>query len=58
MLTLITQLSTIRDRLQANPLPVQMPIGAEDEFEGVIDLIEMKADLYDEDEVRFKVGYS
>ena len=45
---------TIRDRLQANPLPVQMPIGAEDEFEGVIDLIEMKADLYDEDKLGSK----
>ena len=42
---------TIRDRLQANPVPVQMPIGAEDNFQGVIDLIEMKADLYDEDEL-------
>lgn len=40
---------TIHDRLGANALPVQMPIGAEDNFEGVIDLIEMKADLYDED---------
>ena len=46
--------STIKDRLQANPLPVQMPIGAEDSFEGVIDLIEMKADLYDEDELGSK----
>ena len=46
--------STIKDRLQANPLPVQMPIGAEDQFEGVIDLIEMKADLYDEDELGSK----
>ena len=40
---------TIRDRLQVNALPIQMPIGAEDNFEGVIDLVEMKADLYDED---------
>ena len=46
--------STIKDRLQANPLPVQMPIGAEDNFEGVIDLVEMKADLYDEDELGSK----
>ena len=42
---------TIRDRLNVEPLPVQMPIGAEDKFEGVIDLIEMKADLYDEDKL-------
>ncbi|GAB5055326.1 elongation factor G [Pediococcus parvulus] len=42
---------TIKDRLQANALPIQMPIGAEDDFEGVIDLVEMKADLYDEDQL-------
>ncbi|GAW99271.1 elongation factor G [Secundilactobacillus mixtipabuli] len=42
---------TIKDRLQANALAVQMPIGAEDNFEGVIDLLNMKADIYDEDEL-------
>ncbi|WP_261806488.1 elongation factor G [Lapidilactobacillus luobeiensis] len=41
--------STLHDRLQANAHAVQMPIGAEDQFEGVIDLIDMVADLYDED---------
>ncbi|KRM32628.1 elongation factor G [Agrilactobacillus composti DSM 18527 = JCM 14202] len=46
--------STLHDRLQANAHPIQMPIGAEDKFEGVIDLIEMKADLYDEDELGTK----
>ncbi|GKT03203.1 elongation factor G [Furfurilactobacillus sp. WILCCON 0119] len=40
---------SLGDRLDANAHAVQMPIGAEDDFEGVIDLIEMKADLYDED---------
>jgi elongation factor G len=34
---------TMRDRLGANPLPIQLPIGAEDQFVGVIDLIENKA---------------
>ena len=34
---------TMRDRLGANPLPIQIPIGAEDEFTGVVDLIENKA---------------
>ena len=34
---------TMRDRLGAHPLPIQLPIGQEDEFEGVIDLIENKA---------------
>jgi len=33
----------IRDRLGANPIPVHIPIGAEDKFEGVVDLIKMKA---------------
>ncbi|AUJ31306.1 elongation factor G [Liquorilactobacillus nagelii] len=46
--------STIHDRLQANAVAIQMPIGAEDEFEGVIDLVEMKADIYDEDELGSK----
>ncbi|MFC6175551.1 elongation factor G [Companilactobacillus huachuanensis] len=45
---------TLHERLQANAHAVQMPIGAEDKFEGVIDLIEMKADLYDEDELGTK----
>ncbi len=35
--------STIRARLAANPIPVQIPIGAEDKFKGVIDLIDMKS---------------
>ncbi|KRM23339.1 elongation factor G [Latilactobacillus graminis] len=47
-------MTTLEDRLQANAHAVQMPIGAEDEFEGVIDLIEMQADIYDEDELGAK----
>jgi elongation factor G len=35
--------SEIKEKLKANPVPVQIPIGAEEKFEGVIDLIEMKA---------------
>ena len=38
----------IRDRLGANPVPVQLPIGAEDDFVGVIDLMEMKAYYYED----------
>ena len=34
---------TMKDRLGANPLPIQLPIGAEDGFKGVVDLIENKA---------------
>ena len=40
---------TIHDRLQANAHPVQLPIGAEDQFSGIIDLIEMKAHFYAND---------
>jgi elongation factor G len=37
---------TIRTRLQANPVSIQMPIGAEDQFKGVVDLIAMKSLLW------------
>ena len=36
----------IHDRLKANAVPIQLPIGAEDTFRGIIDLMEMKADVY------------
>jgi elongation factor G len=39
----------IKEKLGANPVPVQIPIGAEEKFEGVIDLIEMKAVRWYED---------
>lgn len=39
----------MRDRLRANPVPIQVPIGAEETFKGVIDLVKMKAILWDED---------
>jgi elongation factor G len=38
----------IRSRLRANPVPIQLPIGAEDDFEGVVDLVKMKAIYWDE----------
>ncbi|MCM3741050.1 elongation factor G [Oceanobacillus luteolus] len=41
--------NTLRDRLGANAHPVQMPIGAEDQFEGIIDLINMEAHFYKDD---------
>lgn len=40
---------TLKDRLQANAHPIQLPIGAEDEFEAIIDLVEMKAIFYGND---------
>tara|TARA_B100001123_G_scaffold450957_1_gene625469 strand:+ start:321 stop:2369 length:2049 start_codon:yes stop_codon:yes gene_type:complete len=39
----------IKDRLGANPVPIQLPIGAEENFEGVIDLIRMKAIYWGEE---------
>jgi len=38
----------MRERLKANPIPLQVPIGAEDKFEGVVDLIKMKAIIWDD----------
>ncbi|HLY93963.1 MAG TPA: GTP-binding protein, partial [Gaiellaceae bacterium] len=40
---------SMRDRLAANPVPVQIPIGAEDAFRGVVDLVEMQAIVYKDD---------
>ena len=37
---------TMRDRLRANPIPIQLPIGAEKDFRGIIDLVTMKAIIY------------
>ncbi len=42
--------SQIEDRLKANPVPIQIPIGAEENFKGVIDLIENKAVIWYDDE--------
>ncbi|KOP72270.1 elongation factor G [Cytobacillus solani] len=42
-------LKTLHDRLQANAAAIQLPIGAEDQFEGIIDLIEMRATFYGND---------
>ena len=39
----------IKERLKGNPVPIQLPIGAEDKFEGVIDLVQMKEIVWDED---------
>ncbi|WP_226530304.1 elongation factor G [Metabacillus niabensis] len=40
---------TLHERLQANAHPIQLPIGAEDQFEGIIDLVEMNATFYGND---------
>ena len=39
-------LDMIHDRLKANAVPIQLPIGSEETFKGIIDLVEMKADVY------------
>ena len=39
-------LSMIHDRLKANAVPIQLPIGKEETFKGIIDLVEMNADIY------------
>jgi elongation factor G len=40
---------SMRDRLAANPVPVQIPVGSEDNFRGVVDLVEMQAIVYTDD---------
>ena len=42
-------LNMLHERLQCNAVPIQLPIGAEDDFKGIIDLIEMKAYIYTND---------
>ena len=39
----------MKERLKTNPVPIQLPIGAEDTFRGIIDLVEMNADVYYDD---------
>ncbi|MDR3179216.1 MAG: elongation factor G [Oscillospiraceae bacterium] len=39
----------MKDRLQANAIPIQIPIGSEDEFKGIVDLVEKKAYVYYDD---------
>ncbi|PCJ21182.1 MAG: elongation factor G [Candidatus Cloacimonadota bacterium] len=44
-------MDSMRERLRANPIPVQIPIGAEEHFEGVVDLITMKQIVWDGEEL-------
>ncbi|MEO6922024.1 MAG: elongation factor G [Collimonas sp.] len=47
----------MRSRLKANPVPMQVPIGAEEKFEGVIDLVKMKAIYWDDSTQGMKFDY-
>ena len=42
-------LKMMKERLKCNAVPIQLPIGSEDTFKGIIDLVEMKADIYYDD---------
>jgi elongation factor G len=47
----------MRERLKANPIPIQIPIGAEEHFKGVVDLVKMKAIVWDEENQGTKFQY-
>ena len=47
-------IDTIHDRIRANAVPVQIPIGSENMFEGIIDLLTMKAEVYDKNDATGK----
>jgi elongation factor G len=47
----------MKTRLKANPVPIVIPIGAEDNFTGVVDLIKMKAIIWDEASQGMKFEY-
>ncbi|WP_295446778.1 elongation factor G [uncultured Thiodictyon sp.] len=48
----------LKDRLGATPVPLQLPIGAEEHFKGVVDLVKMKAILWDEESKGMKFEYA
>jgi elongation factor G len=47
----------INDRLKSNAVPIQLPIGAEEDFKGVIDLVTMKATIWDDDQTKMGQEY-
>ena len=48
----------IKERLRGNPIPIQIPIGAEEKFLGVVDLVKMKAVLWDDASQGMKFSYA
>ena len=47
----------INDRLKSNAVPIQLPIGAEENFQGVVDLVTMKATVWDDDQTKMGQDY-
>merc|ERR1711988_2061313 len=47
----------LKERLNANPVPIQINIGAEDDFKGVVDLIKMKAVMWNEEDQGMTFSY-
>ncbi|MBK6639519.1 MAG: elongation factor G [Rhodocyclaceae bacterium] len=47
----------MRTRLKANPIPLQIPIGAEERYEGLVDLVKMKAVIWDDESQGIKFAY-
>ncbi|MCC6278791.1 MAG: GTP-binding protein, partial [Oligoflexia bacterium] len=45
---------SIKEKLSANPIPIQIPIGAEDQFKGIVDLVKMKALIWQDDQLGAK----
>lgn len=54
----VMSVNTIKDKLHANPIPIQVPIGMEDQFRGMVDLIERKAYIWQDKDKgeKFEVG--
>ena len=48
----------MKSRLKANPIPIQVPIGAAETFTGVVDLVKMKAVLWEEENFGIKFEYA
>jgi elongation factor G len=53
----LSVVSQMRERLGANPIPVQLPIGAEDKFIGVVDLVESRAIVWDDETLGAKYHF-
>jgi elongation factor G len=48
--------NTIKDKLSANPVPIQIPVGAEDKFKGIVDLVKMEANIWNDDSFGAKIS--